>query len=353
MAWTAQQLEAEIARRKKKGLPFDGFAKQLKALKASGAATITKAPPKAPPAKAPPVTVAPNTGPKTQAEKLQYEIDRRVAKGEDPVKFKAALAKLGPQAPAADVGVGGGVDVGGGNLVTDPNLDKTGGNTDPGTTGMGNSATSVDNFLEGIFSNFKPLDLSGAPKILGAEDLAGSRQSVYDSLYRQSTQNFARDKQRELEDQKQELSNRGIPINFSSDGSDLYSRSINSIGERYDARDQAARDAANIGADQSLATQAGVNKTAYDSFMEGAKGTFESQLQSAASASDALQTLMTKYGLDQQSAQAILDRKMNEKIAKMQSDTTKYVANKKGGGGRGGSQDTGPLIAGAAPGFDV
>jgi hypothetical protein len=349
MAWTAQQLEAEIARRKKKGLPFDGFAKQLKALKASGAATITKAP-----AKAPPVTVAANTGVKTPAEKLQYEIDRRVAKGEDPVKFKAALAKLNANNPVSDpaADVGGGVDVGGGNLVTDPNLDKTGGNTDLGTTGMGNSATSVDNFLEGIFSNFKPLDLSGAPKILGAEDLASSRQSVYDSLYRSNTQNLARDKQRELEDQKQELANRGIPINFSSDGSDLYSRSINSIGERYDARDQAARDAANIAADQSLATQAGVNKTAYDSFMEGAKGTFESQLQSAAAGSDVLKTLMTKYGLDQQSAQAILDRKMQEKIAKMQSDTTKYIANKKTSGGSG-SQDTGAIIGGDAPGFQI
>lgn len=240
----------------------------------------------------------------------------------------------------------------------DPNMDNTGGNTDPGTTGLGNTGTTVDNFLEGIFSNFKPLDTSGAPKILTADDLEAQRQTTQDALYRQRTQNLERNRGRDLEAQKQELAERGIPLNFANDPSNpnnLYARAIGDVNDRYNALDREAMDAAITGADQRMATQASVNKTAYDAFMSNAQANYQSQLDAAAAGSNALQVLMSKYGLTQEAAQRELDRKMQEKIAKLNAETTKYVANKShsGGGGGGGGGDGGPIFAGGAPGFNV
>jgi hypothetical protein len=114
-----------------------------------------------------------------------------------------AAKKLGKN--PADGGTGGT------NTSTNPTLDQTtgrDGNADSGTTGLGDTGVTLDNFLENAISGLGTLDLSGAPKILNADDLASSRQSVYDSQLALSTRDFETDKARELEARKQELAER-------------------------------------------------------------------------------------------------------------------------------------------------
>ena len=248
-------------------------------------------------------------------------------------------------ATTATTATNGTVQTGG----SDPNMDNTQGNTDVGTTGLGNTGTTIDNFLEGIFSDLKPLDTSGAPQILTAEDLAAQRQTTQDALYRQNTKDLERNRQRDLEAQKQELANRGIPLNFAGDENNpnnLYARSIGDVNSRYDTLDNQARDAAITGADQRMSAEAGVNKTAYDAFMTNAQANFQSQLDAAAAGSNALQVLMSRYGLTQEAAQRELDRKMQERIARLNASTSRYVANRahSGGSGGGGGDNTSDLF---------
>lgn len=250
----------------------------------------------------------------------------------------AALANtLRQQNTKAGINPGGGkVSIPGGEMG-DPLLANR--NSDPGTKGTGDSYTAIDNFLEGIFRNIKPVDLSGAPKVLPYDNLLSSRQSVYDTIYRQNTQNLDRDKQRDLAAQKQELAERGIPINFDSNGNDLYSRSIDAINEGYATRDQQAKDAANAGADQSLQALSNVNEAANNAFVNNALSQYQSQLDTASTGANVLQTLRQKYGLDQQQAQHVLDNKLQEKIANMQNSTQRLAINSKGNGGGGGGNN--------------
>lgn len=278
---------------------------------------------------------------KKKREEILKEIKRRGGKNKAP-GFAAQLAEVDKKLstlrtsgdPAADPGsdepmgaVEGGV--GPGPYEEIPLSKDTGhdGKPDPGTTNTGDSYTAIDNFIENAINNLEPLDLSGAPKILGADDLAGSRQSAYDSLYKQGTQNLERDRGRDLEAQKQELAQRGIPINFDSGGGDLYSKSVNSVNERFDARDAAARDAANVGADARLATLANVNSQASQAFLNNATSKFQSQIDALATSGNLINELMTKYGIDRQEAINKIKIKSDERISKLKAS----------GGGSGSS----------------
>lgn len=244
-----------------------------------------------------------------------------------------------------------------GNAATNTGTNTTTGTTTETTSETGNLDSTIDSFLEGIFGNLKPLDTSGAPKILTADDLEAQRQTTQDALYRQRTQNLERNRGRDLEAQKQELAERGIPLNFANDPSNpnnLYARAIGDVNDRYNALDREAMDAAITGADQRMATEASVNKTAYDAFMSNAQANYQAQLDAAAAGTNALQVLTTRYGISRDEAQRILDRKMQEKIAKLQSETTKYVAGlSHSGGGNNGGGDNGPILAGSPPGFGI
>lgn len=223
------------------------------------------------------------------------------------------------------------------------------GQPDPGTTGLGDTATSIDNFLEDIFGNIKPLDLSSAPGVLTEADVADQRKSTYESIYRQNTDGLADKRKQELEATKQELAERGIPINFSTDGSDLYSRSTNAVTKRYDDLDLKARDAANIAADQSVTSTINNSKTARDAFLEGATTEYRSKLDAAVTGGNVLSQLMDKYKVDQATAQAILDRKLQEKLGKWDKQTKMAAINKPTGGGGGGAAKA----PSEAPGFEI
>ena len=186
---------------------------------------------------------------------------------------------------------------------------------DPGTVGTGDTYTNVDQFLDGIFGNFKQLDLSGAPKILGQDDLAADRTKVYDASYNEATKFTDRDQARALEEQKQELANRGIVYDPARQDS-LYAKTVGSVNERFDANKQSAANNARIAADSSAQTAQNLSKTVRDTYTNDAITQYESQLNAATTGSGVLQTLMEKYGLDQQTAQEILNRKSAEKIAR-------------------------------------
>ena len=186
---------------------------------------------------------------------------------------------------------------------------------DPGTVGAGDTAVTIDNFLDGVFGNFKPLDLSGAPKVLGQDDLAADRTKVYDASYNEATKNLARDEARTLEEQKQELANRGIPYDPSNPSS-LYGKTVGAVTERFDANRTSAANNARLAADASAQTAQGLSKTVRDTYTGDAISQYESQLGAATTGAGVLQTLMQKYGLDQATAQEILNRKSAEKIAR-------------------------------------
>ncbi len=216
---------------------------------------------------------------------------------------------------------------------------------DPGTVGAGDTAVTIDNFLDGVFGNFKPLDLSGAPKILGQDDLAADRTKVYDVSYAEATKNLDRDQARALEEQKQELANRGIVYDPARADS-LYSKTVGSVNERFDANRTSAANNARLAADASAQTAQGLSKTVRDTYTQDAISQYQSQLEAGTTGAGVLQALMQKYGLDQATAQEILNRKSAEKLAREAN------AAKNRGSGSSGSSGTTRAPA-ASAGFEI
>ena len=208
--------------------------------------------------------------------------------------------------------------------------------TNPGTK---YGRESVDAFLDNIFDNFKPLDLSGAPKIMGAGDLEQFRQENQDALYNEETKYLDRDRMRSLEEAKQEMANRGIPYDPAAaadpNTNNLYGRTIGSIDESFMDQKRQALDRARKAADERMATQAGVNKTAYDAFMNSAVSQYQSQLDAANTGNQLINTLVNEHGLTREEAMQRLKIKSDEKIARM------VAANKGGGSGGSGSSSSG------------
>lgn len=217
---------------------------------------------------------------------------------------------------------------------------------DPGTEGTGDTYAAADSFLEGLFKDFKQLDLSGAPKVLTDNDLLATRQGAYQSIYDTATKDLEKRKAQDLEAQKQELANRGIPFDPANPES-LYGRTIGDVQNRYDTLYQDAMNQANLGADTRLQALVNANTAASDAFMNQAKSQYQSQIDAILASSNALQTLMEKYGIDEAKARQIIENKSREKMAKI------AARGSGGGGGGGGGEDTGPIIGGTASGFGV
>lgn len=215
------------------------------------------------------------------------------------------------------------------------------GGEDVGTTGLGDTAVTIDNYIEQLFKDMKPLDLSGAPKILTDNDLQATRQQAYQGIYDNETKNLERRKALELEQQKQELANRGIPYNPNNEES-LYGRTIAGIQDRYDKLYQDASVSANAAADERLKTLSNVNTQAYSAFLEGATADFKSRLDAASTSGSVLKDLMNKYGISEEAAQRALDRKMQEKVARIN-------ASRSTGSGAAAEEDSGPIFGGDAP----
>ena len=227
----------------------------------------------------------------------------------------------------------------------------TGTNPATGTTTPNESRSvsekTLEEFLGGIYDKFEPINLEGAPKILSAEGYEADRAKDQEALYAESTKYLDRNRARSLEEAKQELANRGIPYDPAAaqdpNSKNLYGRIVGAIEENYRAEQDSALNNARTGSYASMNARVGVNKTAYDAFLESAKTKFGSQLQSSEVANNVLKTLIDKYGYTRQEAIAEMDRHSKEKIARWQVDAENRRTAKigSGGGSRGGSGDSG------------
>jgi hypothetical protein len=308
---TLQEMQAQRAKllqeiqRRGGAAKAPGFASQLTALDAQIRQARTTP------------TTTPVTPAPVNTQRVQTRIDylKRVdPRSAEIAQLQKKLAPVNPVTPPPATG-------GGGPLPPNP------------------PAQNIEAFVNSIFDNAKPLDLSGAPQILTDNDLLKTRQGAYDSLLSSSTETFERDKARDMEAQKQELAQRGIPYD-PSDPSSLYGRTVGGVNERYDGMYRQAKDAANIGADSRLSALVGANTAANDAFTQRAMAEFESQWT-------AMEPALAKYGIDEEKKLALKKIQADKWIAKI-------AARSRGGSGGGGTApDTSPVIGGTAPGFQV
>ncbi len=189
--------------------------------------------------------------------------------------------------------------------------------------------SNLDTFLDSVLEGYKMPDFNDAPPLASAGDTEAVRKAAYDANYALGTQGVEEQRARDLEAQKQELAQRGIPLN--AGGNDLYSRSIGDVNKRFDTINQNASSQATAAADSAMQAYQNVNTLARDSYFSGQKQNFDSWLDTLGSVGG---LAMSKYGIDQATLRDKLNRKMQLKIANIQNKTS-------GGGGSSGGGDSG------------
>lgn len=168
-------------------------------------------------------------------------------------------------------------------------------------------------------------------------------ENARNASYSYLTQDYGNQKQMEMEAAKQQLAERGIPIDM-NDGS-LWRKTIDAIDGKYQKLDDQAKNQSWGMGNQAAATQAGVvgtlsgaaaaqrpNFTPYQGG-QSQQGETLLSLLSTISAAD-----MAKYGIDK------------DVMVKLKQIA---ASRPSGGGGGGGGTDTSPIIGGVAPGFNI
>ena len=197
----------------------------------------------------------------------------------------------------------------------------------------------------GTATKFKSLAEAAASTFNGDVSRKKAEEATYGTL----TKNFDQQQKRQLEDQKQELANRGISYDpaatYDPNSQDLYGRTIGGINRSFDDQRTEASRQAILAGNQAYATDA----SARDSFINSATSAatqFGGNLNplvgqntdSSGEAKDILaltaQQYATKYGLSLQEAQSKRD------------DATRRAAIAKSGGGGGGSSGGGSSASG-------
>lgn len=202
------------------------------------------------------------------------------------------------------------------------------------------------------------LNLSSAPSILETGDVRSEAQKVGDANYAYLTRNVERDKRREIEAAKQELANRGIPIDYGNPDS-MWNKAIGAINQRYDDLDLTASQQAIIGRDASTGALISGQNVARDAFLKSAgmeADNARSQVTAALAATGATAGDFTPYAggsVDQSGVlQGLLGKISDAELAKYGIDkdyAAKLRAIAKGGGGGGGNTGGGFAIGGVAP----
>jgi len=85
-----------------------------------------------------------------------------------------------------------------------------------------------------------------------------------------------------------------------------------------------------------MATQAQVNQSARDSFINSAVGQYQSQLDSLSTGNDLLNSLITEYGMTRDEALAKMKMKSDERIAKYRTAASGGGGGSSSGGSSGG-----------------
>lgn len=182
----------------------------------------------------------------------------------------------------------------------------------------------------GTSKTFKDLATAAAETFNGSV----SRQRAEEATYSTLTRYYDRDMSREMEEQKQELANRGIPYDPAAandpNTKNLYGKTIGSISEKYRGlKDQASQQAVLAG-NQAYATDASARDSFLNAVINGAStfggkfGTYNNTVSTDQSqdTKDILalsaDAYMKKYGIDQDTY------------------TKKLAIAKSGGGGGGG-----------------
>jgi hypothetical protein len=258
------------------------------------------------------------------------------------------LQRVDPKSPEIkklqkSIAIGGTLPKGkDGNVVPSTTTTTTGTATTPPQF----NRQAVDDFIANSLNGLGELDLSGAPQIMTAADLEKFRQENQDALYNEETKYLDRNRQRNLEEVKQEMANRGIPYNPAAaqdaNTQDLYGRTVGAVDESYRTQQQSALDRARTGADARMTTQAGVNKAAYDQFVNSAVSGYESKVKNIGVGNDLLNSLITESGMSKEEILAKLKMKSDERIANAQI----AASNRNKGGGGGSSSSGGFEIAG-------
>lgn len=117
---------------------------------------------------------------------------------------------------------------------------------------------------------------ANAPKIPGADDLQGEIDKVRDANYGYISKDYGAQKAQEMEEKKQELAERGIPLDPSPDS--LYGRSLAEIDKKYQSLDDQARNQAIIGGDATLTSRVNAGATAQGSFIDAVLGMTDREL---------------------------------------------------------------------------
>ena len=160
------------------------------------------------------------------------------------------------------------------------------------------------------------------PKIPGQEDVITEFGNARQAAFDYATQYNEQDKAAEGEQIKQELANKGIPIDY-KDGS-LYQRSLQNLDRKYTGLEDQARNQAYSQASQVVGTEVNAAATASDQFLKAVLGMSDADLKRYATNKD------------------------------YQAKLKAIAAQKRASGGGGGGSDSGDIISGGPPpGFNI
>ena len=161
----------------------------------------------------------------------------------------------------------------------------------------------------------------------------GGRQAAQDASYNYITKDYAQNKAREMEAAKQELAQRGIPIDANPES--LWSKSLQNIDQKYQALDDQAKNQALTAGNQYYATDASAVQ-ALGNTVNTLSPTFTAFQGGAQDQSGNLQqALQTIAGFD--AAKYAVDKDYKAKMD--QIAVQRLAASKVGSGGGGGGGD--------------
>lgn len=165
------------------------------------------------------------------------------------------------------------------------------------------------------------------------------RAKAQDAAYGYITKTYQRDKARELEDAKQELANRGIPLDPSPNS--LYGKAISSIEEKYQGLDDQAKSQALTAGNQYYSTDVNAVST-LGSTVAGQTPNF-TQYQGGTStlAPNMQAALQSIAGFNMQKYQTDKEYK-----ARMDQIAVQRLAASKSGSGGGGGDEGGDIFLG-------
>ncbi len=165
---------------------------------------------------------------------------------------------------------------------------------------------------------------------------ADAFQKAYDANYATMTKDLQKNKSFDLEQQKQELANRGIPYD-PSDPTSLYGRTVQGVNSRYDALDQEAKNASILTGNNSLATQAGIDDAAA-----------KNALAAAGLAADATGRIIDRETNKVLTREEIAARKQMARDQIAAANKNRGGGGSSGGGGGGGASTGGGFSIGGS-----